>query len=442
MSNHSNDKLLLEAKKIVSQCDRCGTCLPVCPLFEAKNVEASSARGKNVIARALTEGGLEPTPEMLAKVNFCLLCRACVDTCPSKIATDEAMINIRQYLVNKTGAANTKYKAMGGILKSRGMVKLTAKTLALLRKLGLSSVFPHGMVPEEYTRAHFLAAFSGPAALGQKAPPSDVAVTAATRVAYFDGCGMRMMFPEAAAETLNLLKTGTKPLVKDNVCCGLPHLAHGLRDEFLELARKNIRIYEDADVVVCDCASCGGTLKHLASYFADDPQWKDRAAAFSRKVMDLTEYLAKVGYTPRQKVDAIFTYHDPCHLGRGQGIKKQPRDLLRAAGKFVEMKEADVVLRRGGVLSHGLPRHCLDDPRQETGKHRKNRRGHRGDGLPRMPDPARQGGEGQRRQVQGHAHQPGDLRKNSPSPGLRPKAPPGGRRNPSRSCKMPEEPVP
>ena len=371
MPKNTNDTYLEEAKKIVSQCDRCGTCLPACPLFEAKNVEASSARGKNVIARALTEGGLEPTPEMLAKVNFCLLCRACVDICPSKIATDEAMINIRQYLVNKTGAANTKYKAMGGILKSRGMVKLTAKTLALLRKLGLNSVFPHGMVPEEYTRAHFLTAFSGPAALGRKAPPSDVAVTAATRVAYFDGCGMRMMFPEAAAETLNLLKAGTQPMVKDNVCCGLPHLAHGLRDEFLELARKNISIYEDADVVVCDCASCGGTLKHIASYFADDPQWKDRAAAFSRKVMDLTEYLAKVGYTPRQKVDAIFTYHDPCHLGRGQGIKKQPRDLLKAAGKFVEMKEADTCCGGAGSFHMDYPdiaSTILDKKRQNIEK--------------------------------------------------------------------------
>ena len=355
MHKNADDKLLQDARKIVSQCDRCGACLPVCPLFEARNIEASSARGKNVIARVLAEGGIEPTPEALAAVNFCLLCRACVETCPSKIKTDEAMINVRQYLVNKTGVTNTKYKAMGGILKSRGMVKLAAGTLALLRKLGLNSVFPHGMVPEEYTRAHFLAAFAGPAALGRKAPPSDVTVTAATKVAYFEGCGMRMMFPETSAETLNILKTGTRPMVKDNVCCGLPHLAHGFRDEFLALARENIRIYEAADVVVCDCASCGAALKHITSYFAADQQWKDLAAAFSRKVMDLTEYLVKVGYTPRQKVEAVFTYHDPCHLVRGQGIKNQPRDLLKGAGKFVEMKEADTCCGGAGSFHMDYP---------------------------------------------------------------------------------------
>ena len=348
-------QLLEKAKKIVSQCDRCGTCLPACPLFDVNSIEAASARGKNVIVRALAEGGLEPSSEMLAKVNFCLLCKACVDICPSKIATDEAMMYVRQYLVNKTGAANTRYKAMGGILKSNMMIKLAAGSLALLRKFGLNKVFPYGMVPEEYTRAHFLAAFAGPATLGRQAPRADVAVDAASKVAYFEGCGMRMMFPEAAAETLNLLKSKTKPLIKDNVCCGLPHLAHGLRDDFISLAKKNISLYENADVVVTDCASCGGTLKHLAFYFADDDKWRNRAADFSRKVMDLSEYLTKVGYTPRQKLDTIFTYHDPCHLGRGQGIKKQPRDLLKAAGKFAEMKEADMCCGGAGSFHMDYP---------------------------------------------------------------------------------------
>ena len=355
MDKAADSALLQEAKKKASQCDRCGACLPVCPLFGAKDVELSSARGKNAIARALAEGGIESTPDALAAVNFCLLCRACVENCPSKVRTDEAMIDLRQFLVERTGATNAKYRAVGGLLKSPGLVRLAAGTLAVLRRLGLNDLFPHGMAPDEYTRAHFLAAFAGPAALGQKAPSADVTVTAATKVAYFYGCGMRMMFPGAAAETLAILQTTTRVLRPDNVCCGLPHLAHGLRGEFLALARKNIRLYEDADLVVSDCASCGGTLKHLASFFADDPQWKDRAAVFSGKVMDLTEYLVTVGYTPRQKVKTAFTYHDPCHLVRGQGIKKQPRDLLQATGKFIEMEEADTCCGGAGSFHMDYP---------------------------------------------------------------------------------------
>jgi glycolate oxidase iron-sulfur subunit len=166
---------------------------------------------------------------------------------------------------------------------------------------------------------------------------------------------MEMMFPEAAVQTREILRTVTRLLTKKNVCCGLPHLAHGLRGEFLALARKNIRLFEEAEVVVSDCASCGATLKNLASFFKDDPEWRERAAGFSGKVMDLTEYLAKIGYAPRQRADAVFTYHDPCHLVRGQGITKQPRALLKAAGNFIEMKEPDVCCGGAGSFHVDYP---------------------------------------------------------------------------------------
>ncbi len=355
MSKTADVELLRNAKSIVSQCDRCGTCLPVCPLFGARDVEKSSARGKNVIVRLLAEGGIEPKPEVLAAVNFCLLCRACTENCPSRVKTDEAMIDVRQYLVERTGGIGAKYRLAGGLLKSRGLVKLAAGTLALLRKLGLAGVFPYGMVPEEYTRAHFLSAFAGPAALGTAALASAVKITAATKVAYFRGCGMRLLFPAAAAETLAILGTTTRVMRKDNVCCGLPHLAHGMRDEFLALARKNIRLYEDADLVVSDCASCGGTLKHIAAWFAADPEWSDRAGAGRRKVVGLTEYLVEAGYAPRRTVDAAFTYHDPCHLARGQGIRQEPRGLLRATGRYVEMEEADTCCGGAGSFHVDYP---------------------------------------------------------------------------------------
>jgi glycolate oxidase iron-sulfur subunit len=161
------------------------------------------------------------------------------------------------------------------------------------------------------------------------------------RVAYFQACGMRLMFPDAARSTLALLSGIGQVTVKDNACCGLPHLAHGMGGTFLQLARENIALYEDADVVVTDCASCGGTLKHLAGHFQDDPLWRDRAAAFSAKVMDLTEYLVRAGYRAPVRRDLTFTFHDPCHLARGQGIRAQPRQLLAEAGTLVEMEEAD-----------------------------------------------------------------------------------------------------
>jgi glycolate oxidase iron-sulfur subunit len=47
---------------------------------------------------------------------------------------------------------------------------------------------------------------------------------------------------------------------------------------------------------------------------------------------------------PEGKVRIRVTYHDPCHLVRGQGVRAQPRDLLKSIPgiEFVEMKGADV----------------------------------------------------------------------------------------------------
>ncbi len=341
MNKTADEQLLLKAKDQVVQCDRCGTCLTVCPLFAFRDTERVSARGKNAITRALAEGGLRPTDEMLSAVDFCLLCQACVDSCPNKVRTDEAMIDVRQYLTDKAGGVGIKYKLLGGVMKRKALVKMGAAALAAARALRLGKLVPFGMAPEEFTRAKFLEAFAGPAALGRPAAPGSAVPSPAAKVAYFRGCGMEMMFPAAAAATRDILGTTTALIVRDNPCCGMPHLAHGLRGDFLALAKENIDLFADVDIIVTDCGSCGGTLKRFGAYLAADPAWRDKAAAFSGKVMDLTEYLAKVGYQPRAKVDVPVTWHDPCHLVRGQGIRQQPRELLKATGKFVELKEAD-----------------------------------------------------------------------------------------------------
>lgn len=355
MTTDNNRDLLKEIKAIVSQCDRCGTCLPVCPLFGVKDVEASSARGKINLARALAEGGFAPDANILDKMNFCLLCRTCIDNCPSKVKTDEAMIAVRQYIADRTGGPGVKYRTLGGMLKKRGLVKLSACALGAAKKLGLGGLVPHGMAPAPYSREQYLARFAGPAALAGKAPATVATVDPAARVAYFQGCGMRMMFPDAVAETRKVLGTVTAVGEVDNVCCGLPHLAHGLREDFLALAKENIRLFAAFDIVVSDCASCAGTLKHFAAYLADDPAWRDAAKAFSAKVMGLSEYLAKAGYQPRQRSAARVTFHEPCHLGRGQGIKKEPRQLLSAAGDFVEMTGADVCCGGAGSFHTDYP---------------------------------------------------------------------------------------
>ncbi|WP_378954169.1 (Fe-S)-binding protein [Pelosinus sp. sgz500959] len=351
----AQEQLLQDVKEIVNQCDRCGTCLTVCPLFEVKDVESSSARGKNNIIRGMIQGVLKDETQVLDKVNFCLLCRTCVDSCPNKIKTDDAMIGIRQYFSNKAGSPGAKYKALGALMKNRTLIKISAGTLKVLRKIGVNHLIPRGIVPSEFTRQNYLASFRGPAILGSSVVKSSIQMSSNTKVAYFKGCGMSMMFPDAVEETIKILQSLVDPLLVNNMCCGLPHLAHGLRPEFLEMAKENIALFEKAEIIVSDCASCSGTLKHIAAYFIDDPLWQERAMAFSQKVMGLSEYLVHAGYTPRNHVAAKLTFHEPCHLGRGQGIKTQPRQLLKAAGNYVEMAGANTCCGGAGSFHIDYP---------------------------------------------------------------------------------------
>ena len=355
MKNTDTEQYFKEVDSIVSQCDRCGTCLTVCPLFGVKDIESSSARGKNNIARGMIQKVVKPSAEVLDVVNFCLLCRTCIDSCPSKVKTDDAMIIVRQYFSDKNGGPGSKYKALGGLMKNRTLVKFSAGTLKVLRKIGINTLIPHGMAPSEFTREQYLSSFVGPAALGSTVITSQIDLSNKSKIAYFKGCGMGMMFPDAVEGTLAILRTLTEPQIVDNMCCGLPHLAHGLRSDFLDMAKENISLFEKADVIVSDCASCSGTLKHIAYYFDDDRVWKELAAAFSGKIMGLSEYLFHVGYKPQHHVDAKLTFHEPCHLGRGQGIKNQPRQLLKATGNFIEMPGADTCCGGAGSFHIDYP---------------------------------------------------------------------------------------
>ncbi len=348
-------KLLDEINEIVSQCDRCGTCLPVCPLFGVRDMEKVSARGKNNIARALVEGGIEANDHISDIVNFCLLCGTCVSNCPNKVKTDQVMMNLRQYLADKKGGPGLKYKVIGKVLKDRTARKMSAGSLGLIKKVKLNRFVPFGMAPSKVTREDYLKRFCGPAALKGSAPTKKLNFTSSTKIAYFLGCGMEMFFPEAAADTVRILNTFSKVQLVDNVCCGLPHISHGLQKDFFELAKKNIRLFQDADVVVSDCASCSSTLKHIAAFFSEESAWVEEAEKFSEKVMSLSEFLVKAGYRPEYRAEVKITFHEPCHLGRGQGVKMQPRELLKAAGNFIEMNGADVCCGGSGSFYTDYP---------------------------------------------------------------------------------------
>ena len=105
----------------------------------------------------------------------------------------------------------------------------------------------------------------------------------------------------------------------------------GVEDEARQLARETIEAFEGCDLVAVNAAGCGSSMKNYGHLFRDDPEWSERAAAFAAKVRDVHELLAEHGPArERRPLRMRVAYHDACHLAHAQGVREEPRALLRA----------------------------------------------------------------------------------------------------------------
>src|SRR3954452_17896791 len=70
---------------LIEDCVHCGFCLPTCPTYVLWNEVMDSSRGRIVLMGAGLEEGFQPTETMVAPVDNCLGCMACVTAYPSGV---------------------------------------------------------------------------------------------------------------------------------------------------------------------------------------------------------------------------------------------------------------------------------------------------------------------------------------------------------------------
>jgi glycolate oxidase iron-sulfur subunit len=120
-------------------------------------------------------------------------------------------------------------------------------------------------------------------------------------------------------------------LTRGQGCCGALHAHAGDLATARRMFRRNIAAFEGTDdPVVANAAGCSAMLKEYAHLLRDEPDWAERAAAFSARVVDVTELLATRELPLRNPVEAPVVYQDACHLAQAQRITAQPRALLRS----------------------------------------------------------------------------------------------------------------
>lgn len=337
-------------KEIINNCDRCGTCTLVCPLYKVRPLDRATARGKIALTKAYLAGTLDGK-NLQEAMEFCLLCGACSDVCPSHIMTAEAMIDMRETF-GKDYGVSLKHKTIGKAMASDRIKALGRTGIAIAQKLNMPR-YMGGLLPADFTLP---GAQHGPANNKLEAPLHKRDISNIKRVAYFQGCAMRLFFPAAAQKSIELLKaTGVEVSTPAAKCCGVPQQAHGQKELALELAKENIENFSNFDAIITDCGSCGAALAEYGIRFHDQADWREDAAAFSTRIWSLSEFLDAFGYIPPKRDNLRVTYHDSCHLNRGRRINEAPRNLLRKAVDYVEMDLADMCCGGAGSFQIDFP---------------------------------------------------------------------------------------
>ncbi|MBN2706663.1 MAG: (Fe-S)-binding protein [Deltaproteobacteria bacterium] len=340
----------------LKKCVKCGACMTVCPIYRQTGREEMVARGKLNLIESV-QGKSDLPPGWREAVDHCLLCCSCEENCSKNIRITEIIAAARNRQNQECGLNPIKKSAFA-LLKSRfSSLAALLKTGSLLqglwgRKLprhsGLQRRLPLPGIDEQ-TVIPVLPRRNLDDLLRQQKPQA-----ALKPVIYFPGCATRYLYPQTGLDLIYVLEQlGFQGLFpRELVCCGLVAWGAGDQDSHQVLQNRNLEVFHrhaSVKEIVTGCASCGHALKEYENLPA------------GCEILDISEFL----YRHREKLEKLvgnrrlsrkITYHDPCHLRKGQNLTREPRWLLTliAGENFIEMSHPERCCGAGGTfgLSH------------------------------------------------------------------------------------------
>ncbi len=328
-----------EVEDQLFSCTKCGMCLAVCPTYQETKNESFSPRGQLSLYEAFLNGKLDNIREIRERIFTCIDCLACSQVCPSN-ANPELLIRLaKEFLIDIGGIPLASRMISRQIAPSQRLIALLL-WLGAWRERYQASI---GEVSEQQISGdQFLLPFPAKPSFLRQIRNRTPASGALGQVGFFVGCAANLAYPELALSTLNLLeKLGFRVIIpQEQKCCGEISLLVGDCRTAMKTADFNLRLFSrKVEAVITICASCSFVLKNEYQRLLGR-----KGVEFANKVMDISEFLVKneVALSPPPLAKKI-TYHDPCHLARGQEVRQPPRALLERIpkAKFVEMSEPE-----------------------------------------------------------------------------------------------------
>jgi glycolate oxidase iron-sulfur subunit len=346
------------SEKIIRTCVHCGFCTATCPTYLLLGDELDSPRGRIYLMKEMLEKGGTPAPQTVKHVDRCLSCLSCMTTCPSGVnymhLVDHARAYIEEHHVRPWPERFLR-SMLAVVLPDPGKFRWALRLANLGRPVA-------GLLPGRLKGMAAMAPRRLPAADPAEKPQvfSAQGVRRA-RVALLAGCAQPVLAPEINGAAIGLLnRLGVEVVTSKGAgCCGALSHHLGKTDRSHAQAKANITAWSaemaagELDAIMVTASGCGTTVKDYGFMFRDDPVWAGPAAAVSAIAKDVSEVLAGLGGAPTAAgLGLRVAYHSACSLQHGQGVRDEPKMLLKAAGfTVVEPVEPHICCGSAGTYN-------------------------------------------------------------------------------------------
>lgn len=321
------------AEAEIYACSSCGLCLDACPMnVQKKNLKYSSVYFIRFLRR-------HNEKKINAIADKCLMCDKCHALCPVGVDAP-ALRRAQRATVNNSLPYDYSYLMEGSLGSNSSSVSTCVAANAC-------SITAGSVASTRTATAHASLTDPSPSLTEPVEVTTNIQKTSEDwKVMYFAGC-MTHLTPRIIKSVEKVFKSaGVNYTFADRdggICCGRPLMLAGKTNAAYETisANRKMILGSGCRTLVLSCPICYKIFK-------------DEYALDGIEVLHYTQFIKRLVDEGKLKLtagDERIVYHDPCELGRGCGVYKEPREVLAQAGTLVKAtKEGDESICCGGSL--------------------------------------------------------------------------------------------